>query len=719
MVSLIKSGYWRAGFGNSGRGISLPPANTVAPVVSGTTTEGQTLSCTTGTWDGSPTFTYQWYTSPSTAISGATNPTYVLQTSDDYTSILCKVTGTNSGGSVVANSNTVGAIVPIFPSGIPAAATAFGFNQVGFLDHFLSTDDIDLNNTLANGFTWYNTVLNFGTVGPPIAASDITASNSILRLLPLTAPAGGAQIVTAGWNPVPNSTVAANSCILKGSSGFYFEVRCQFNRPAVSFGLSVWLEDVIGITHQVNQTNTSQTFAEIDVVEGLAASTNYQQVLHEWTNYNSNNQTIIATGAATDMSQFHTWGALIVPAALNGGTGLARMYLDRVQVGVDKTWTPGGAYSSLENTNYVMIFDSMINLALNIDYIAVATPGVAPVSVLAPVATGTLSVGNTFTVTTGIWSGDALITYAYQWFQGSGSAILGATNRTYVVQAGDITPGIYCRVTATNFAGTASANSNGAAAADFLARTSGLDATHTAAYTALINGLVTDGVWQLLDALWITATQDTVTAKLNLVSSSFPLTEVGTGTPLTFTADRGYINPGPSAANSRYLATGFNPATASSPKHTQNSSHLSAWSALSTTATDANAIFGGNSAVGNFESTNIYPKYIDSNAYYRCNDVNPPSGGFANSNRQGLHVANRSSSTARQGYLNGVATSTPTPITSAAPNSVVLNLLTNSVGTACNITDTVAAASIGADISAVQSAFYTRLRAYMTAVGVP
>jgi len=39
-----------------------------------------------------------------------------------------------------------------------------------------------------------------------------------------------------------------------------------------------------------------------------------------------------------------------------------------------------------------------------------------------------------------------------------------------------------------------------AATTAFLARTSGLSGTETAAYMALINGMVTDGTWALMDA---------------------------------------------------------------------------------------------------------------------------------------------------------------------------------------------------------------------------
>src|SRR5260370_1748066 len=87
----------------------------------------------------------------------------------------------------------------------------------------------------------------------------------------------------------------------------------------------------------------------------------------------------------------------------------------------------------------------------------------------------------------------------------------------------------------------ASGGGDAAATTAFLARVvsngTTLDATHINAYKALINGLVNDGVFSKFDGLWVLATQDFPTAKLNLVSSSFTLTN--NGNDPTFGADRG------------------------------------------------------------------------------------------------------------------------------------------------------------------------------------
>jgi hypothetical protein len=81
------------------------PTNSVAPVVSGTTTAGSTLTTTNGTWTGSPLFTYQW-TLDGVNVGTGVN-TYLIPAGAAGRLIICKVTGTNSGGALTVNSNTI------------------------------------------------------------------------------------------------------------------------------------------------------------------------------------------------------------------------------------------------------------------------------------------------------------------------------------------------------------------------------------------------------------------------------------------------------------------------------------------------------------------------------------------------------------------------------------------------------------------------------------
>jgi hypothetical protein len=92
------------------------PENTVVPVISGTTTVGQTLSTTTGTWLYSPTsYTYQWKRD-GVSIGSATNSTYLLADADGGTAITVEVVANNVAGASAAAASTATALVHEIPS---------------------------------------------------------------------------------------------------------------------------------------------------------------------------------------------------------------------------------------------------------------------------------------------------------------------------------------------------------------------------------------------------------------------------------------------------------------------------------------------------------------------------------------------------------------------------------------------------------------------------
>lgn len=96
---------------------AIPPANTVAPAITGTPTVGQALTVTNGTWTGnpSPTLTRQWRRD-ATNIASATGTTYTLVAADVGQDITCVVTATNSGGTETATANSIGPVAGIAPS---------------------------------------------------------------------------------------------------------------------------------------------------------------------------------------------------------------------------------------------------------------------------------------------------------------------------------------------------------------------------------------------------------------------------------------------------------------------------------------------------------------------------------------------------------------------------------------------------------------------------
>jgi hypothetical protein len=104
----------------------LIPVNTVAPAETGTETEGQTLSCSQGTWSpAGDSYAYQWQRDTAgnlsfSDIGGATASTRVLAQADVGNKLRCVVTATNGAGSASANSNATAGLIGDLFSASPA-----------------------------------------------------------------------------------------------------------------------------------------------------------------------------------------------------------------------------------------------------------------------------------------------------------------------------------------------------------------------------------------------------------------------------------------------------------------------------------------------------------------------------------------------------------------------------------------------------------------------
>ena len=252
------------------------------------------------------------------------------------------------------------------------------------------------------------------------------------------------------------------------------------------------------------------------------------------------------------------------------------------------------------------------------------------------------------------------------------------------------------------------APSHSAEAIAYLARTVGGNEGGNATNIAtLIDGLVSDGVWAKLDCLYVLAQQNQSDALLNLIGTSYTATNVNGS---TFTAYKGYAFLG-----GQYLDTGFNAATVTSPNFTQNSASFGAWSYA--TVSEMIPIMGNG---GSGAACNIYTSYGGTAFYTRVNDI--LAGSVPTPGAQGLFVGDRSSSTNVVPYWNGVSQG-PVTSTSGVPLNADFTL-SNVPGTFAQQSmatgQTLSAAFIGASLGAAgQLALYNRLRAYMTAVGVP
>jgi len=98
--------------GLSNAASSAVPSNQSPPKISGTPTEGQTLTATTGTWSSSTaiSYAYQWRRcdakgSGCSNIGGADSSSYLLKAADVGKTVRVRVTAKNADGSASADSD--------------------------------------------------------------------------------------------------------------------------------------------------------------------------------------------------------------------------------------------------------------------------------------------------------------------------------------------------------------------------------------------------------------------------------------------------------------------------------------------------------------------------------------------------------------------------------------------------------------------------------------
>ena len=116
----------RVGNGFVGRG--AVPVNTALPSISGTATQGQTLTEAPGTWSNDPeSYSYQWQRCTSagascTAIAGATAQTYTLTAEDVGSTIRVQETASNGAGPGVPATSAQTAVVAAPAAGAPVSS---------------------------------------------------------------------------------------------------------------------------------------------------------------------------------------------------------------------------------------------------------------------------------------------------------------------------------------------------------------------------------------------------------------------------------------------------------------------------------------------------------------------------------------------------------------------------------------------------------------------
>ncbi len=205
-------------------GASGPPAKTSAPTVSGTDTQGNTLSAAPGSWSNGPTsYSYQWQDCSSSGaacveISGATSSSYTLTGSDIMDTIRVKVMATNAQGSGGPASSSATNLVAGSYSCTKYASPS-GSNSNSGTASSPYADIAYLESSLSPGQTG---CLESGTYGNASSATEYDLTASGASGSPITiAPAPGATPHVIGWLVLDGDWITLEYLNIDGSNTAY------------------------------------------------------------------------------------------------------------------------------------------------------------------------------------------------------------------------------------------------------------------------------------------------------------------------------------------------------------------------------------------------------------------------------------------------------------------------------------------------------------------
>ncbi|MGO9789017.1 MAG: C1 family peptidase [Solirubrobacteraceae bacterium] len=470
-------------------------ASASAPSVTGSLTDGQTLTAANGSWNPAATsYAYQWEraalgSSDWSTISGATSATYMTGTADPGNDVRVLVMATNKTGSGASASAAVGPITTGSPinSAVPVATGNLRPGQT------LSATTGTWSGTGASyAYQWQRSTNN-GSTWSPIARAvsstyvELTADvNASLRVsVTATNSYGSNTAYSAAVGPVsgaPYSTVAPG---VRGTQrqGQKLTASAGTWSPAATSYAYQWQRSVNGASTWASisdQTASTYVLASPDVG---------QQVRVQVTATNSHGQGIastqvgpIASGVPVDSTVPAISGTARQGQTLKTTNGTwssaATSYTYQWQRSTtpssSSSWTAIGGATGATYVPTGADLGASLRVALTgINSYGQATAisatfgpiaSAAPVSTAIPKISGTATSGSTLTASNGGWA-PAATSYTYAWQQrssisgGSWTSISGASGSSYTLAVADQSDQLRVVVTAVNQYGQATADS--------------------------------------------------------------------------------------------------------------------------------------------------------------------------------------------------------------------------------------------------------------------
>lgn len=447
------------------------PAVVKEPEVLGVAALGETLTCSPGKWSGSPSpsFTYAWFLTSgakTARIEGAGAQTFVVQESDEGSSLSCEVTGTNHEGETHAKSANSVAVPETAPKAVTPPEIA-GTASLGSKLTCLSGEWKPNTPALKLRYYWLRDGAEFAegstyTVAPADQAHtlscEVTGTNGSNK----TNSATSTGIYIPGTPPKDEQ-----SPTITGTAAVGQELGCSpgtwSGNPAPTYSFQ-WLDGGEPIR---GATSSTYTVPEGDQLHTLACEVTATNAAGKMS-AKSASKTVSGT-APVNTAQPTVTGARAVGGTLHCSTGT---WTGNPTPTYTFEWLLGTRVVGHESILHVPAEDEGQTLVCSVTATNVAGArtresepivikksegGEAPQKEQAPsIANSGLAVGDALTCRTGKWSGEP--SYTFEWLRGS-TVIEGATEAQYVVTKADEGYALACVVTAVNSYGSGSATS--------------------------------------------------------------------------------------------------------------------------------------------------------------------------------------------------------------------------------------------------------------------
>lgn len=315
-----------------------------------------------------------------------------------YANILISASDGTQSASLPSFSITV-ATSTADANAAPSYAAAVGYNTRTFAANFTSAT-VDMAGTTKSGFLWYPytlfgrhanvSAIKLNTDGSVTLAGDTTGPNGeITSATPASNSAGfvgtafgGGAYIEAVFKFNPSDVAAANS---KGWPSFW---SLAAEASVFNNGSNQWKGQAKGYEHQIEYD-----FFEYDYLPYGVPRNVYSSAMHDW--YGIYNVTCSglcqqgtasavskrATPVTTDLTQYHRYGYLWVPATATA-EGYARAYFDGEPIGTDVHWTqftsqpptPNGqpwAFGIMDQQHLVLILGTGVKEPMTVESVSV------------------------------------------------------------------------------------------------------------------------------------------------------------------------------------------------------------------------------------------------------------------------------------------------------------------------------------------------------------